>query len=63
MGEPIMSMVCPDAIRKRNNFCNIIFKNHTFVGHVCVCVYCEGMINILQFLRWKQQSEFSRIVM
>jgi hypothetical protein len=53
MGEPIVSMVSPDAIRKRNNFCNITFKNNTFIGHI---VYCEGMINILQFLRWKQQS-------
>lgn len=60
MGEPLVSMVSPDAVRKRNNFCNITLKNHTFIGHI---VYCEGMINILQFLRWKQQSEFSRIVM
>lgn len=49
------SMVSPDAIRKRNTC-----KNHTFIGHI---VYCEGMINIFQFLRWKQQSEFSGIVM
>jgi len=60
MGEPIVSVVSPDAIRMRNAFCNITFKNHIFIAHI---VYCEGIINMLQFLRWKQQSEFSMIVM
>lgn len=60
MGEPIVSVVCPDGIRKRDTFCNITFKNYTFIAHI---VYHESMVNILQFLRWKAQSEFSRIVM